>query len=383
MTSKLPQKFLLNRSDAIGDNILTMPMLAAIKEFYPDSQVAMLISPRCLELYHNHPFVDEVYTIDKKKNFFSRLIDLWRIFSRFSPDHYLFVGGDQLASLVALFKGVPSRGGLISKWQSFLTLNKGVRQKRSVVAMHEAEYNLELLRPFGIEYHYTQKSQYAPQINVDSEEVKICYEEFLKDCESHGKSTQGELLFIHPGMTGHTLNWSSRNYGRLIERMERNFPGRYIYVISFTPSDEPYLTGLRDHLESLKKHLPFERIVFLDGSAKGLRHYIHLLSKASLFIGPSTGTTHIANTLGVKTVALYSPIKVQSAMRWGPFKRDSNKLEILVPDVVCGESFECAGQSCPYYECMAKIEVEDVIRAAAQLNPQRSNTGVTHDQSHQ
>lgn len=374
MSTTLPQKFLLNRSDAIGDNILTMPMMAAIKEFYPDAQVAVLVSPRCLELYQNHPFVDEVYPYEKKKNIFSRFKDLWTVFKRYAPDHYLFVGGDQLASIVAMLQGVPSRGGLVSKWQSFLTLNKGVRQKRSVVAMHEAEYNLELLRPFGIDYHYTQKDKYAPQIHLNKEEVKICFEEFLKDLQAQGKLVDGELLFIHPGMTGHTLNWSSRNYGRLIERLERNFPKRYVYVISYTPSDEPYLLGLRDHLDSLRKSLPFERIVFFNGAEKGLRHYINILSEAALFIGPSTGTTHIANTLGVKTVTLYSPIKVQSTMRWGPFIRDASKLKILVPDVVCGESFECAGQSCPYYECMSKIEVEDVIRACAEIHPQRSSS---------
>jgi hypothetical protein len=66
-------------------------------------------------------------------------------------------------------------------------------------------------------------------------------------------------------------------------------------------------------------------------------------------------------------VGLYSPIKVQSSLRWGPFKRTSDKVKVIVPDVVCGETIHCAGAVCPYHECMAKVEVEDVFMAVKEL----------------
>jgi len=44
--------------------------------------------------------------------------------------------------------------------------------------------------------------------------------------------------------------------------------------------------------------------------------------------------------------------------------KSKEKLKILVPDVICGEVNSCALKACPYYECMAKIEVEDVINQA-------------------
>ena len=92
-----------------------------------------------------------------------------------------------------------------------------------------------------------------------------------------------------------------------------------------------------------------------------------VIKKAEIFIGPSTGPTHIANDLGVKMVGIYSPIKVQSAGRWGPINRDKNKTRVVVPDAVCGEKFECAGDICPYYECMGKIEVEDIFNEVKSL----------------
>jgi hypothetical protein len=54
-------------------------------------------------------------------------------------------------------------------------------------------------------------------------------------------------------------------------------------------------------------------------------------------------------------------------MRWGPFNQDPKRVRVVVPDVVCGQSYNCAGESCPYYKCMGKIEVDDVVDIAIEL----------------
>ena len=52
-----------------------------------------------------------------------------------------------LALFLASFR---YRVGPLSKPHSFLFYNRGVRQRRSHVEMHEADYNLQLLRRLGI-----------------------------------------------------------------------------------------------------------------------------------------------------------------------------------------------------------------------------------------
>ena len=54
-----------------------------------------------------------------------------------------------------------------------------------------------------------------------------------------------------------------------------------------------------------------------------------LLSKAKLFLGNSTGPIHIAAAVGTFVVGLYSPVKVESPLRWGPL---TDKKKIFVPD---------------------------------------------------
>ncbi len=353
-------KFLINRSDAIGDNILTMPMAQAIKEMFPNAQVAFLTSFICRDIYQNHPYIDKVYYINKKDTYFRKVKKCFQIFSDYQPDYYFYVGGTQTPNFVAWLKGVSFRGGLQSRFGTFFTLNEGIRQKRSQVAEHESFYNIELLS--GIEeFSKVRHKSYLPTINL--KEDPECISSFNADLVEKGLDTQKKYIVIHPGMTGHTLNWPSENYAELIQRIEFLYPDQYNFIVSYTPSDHKYVEGVRRKLQDYIKIK--DLVFFFDGSKKGLRNYMQVLSKADAFIGPSTGTTHIAAVIGIPVIGIYSPIKVQSALRWAP--RGSGVIKVVNPDVVCGEDKSCAKEACPYYPCMSKIEVVDIVESFKQI----------------
>jgi ADP-heptose:LPS heptosyltransferase len=216
----------------------------------------------------------------------------------------------------------------------------------------------------GINYHFSDRLKYVPEIVLDeNEKQKICYD-FSDTLKKEKMNSDLPYIFIHPGMGPHSLNWSSRNYGRLILKLEQKFPKRFNFVISHTPSDYYSLQGVKDVLEKKENAFLNDRVYFFNGQIKGLRHLLNVLSQAKLYIGPSTGMTHAAATLSVPVVALFSPIKAQSAQRWSPITQLPQKLRISVPDVICGEVLKCAERACPYYECMGKIEVDDIVKNA-------------------
>jgi heptosyltransferase-3 len=360
-------KVLINRSDAIGDSILTSPMAKIIKEKYPEAKITFLISNKSADIFKSHPYIDNYRIYHRNARFYLKIREIFKIFSEFKPDHYFYVGGGYLPNFVAWFTRVAFRGGLKSRWHTYLFLNKGVRQKRSMVTMHEMEYNLSLLAPMGIEYNYRDKAHYSPDISLSQDELEKNFNHFKKELSDQGIETDLKMIFIHPGMTGHTLNWSSRNYARLILKFEQKFPEKFLFIISHTPSDNTFLLGLKEVLARRENNFLKNRLYFFNGQKEGLRHYMSVLNHAAVFVGPSTGTTHIAAVLGVPVVSLYSPIKVQSALRWGPIARNNYKIKILVPDVICGEVKKCALRECPYFECMGKIEVEDVMKQAVAM----------------
>ena len=360
-------KVLINRSDAIGDSILTSSMAKVIKEKFPEAKIVFLIAAKSADVFKGHPYIDEVKIYHRNARFYLKIREIIKIFSEIKPTHYFYVGGGYLPNFVSWLTMVPFRGGLKSRWHTYLFLNKGTRQKRSMVTMHEMEYNLNLLAPMGIDYNFQDKNKFSPEIILTEEEKKVELEHFNKDLNIQGVESGRKMIFIHPGMTGHTLNWPPKNYGRLILKLEQKFPEKFIFVVSYTPGDNFYLQGVKEILDRGENDFLKNRIYYFNGIKHGLRNYMSVLSQASLFVGPSTGTTHIAAVLGVPVVGLYSPIKIQSALRWGPLSKNTEKTKILVPDVICGEVKKCAEKACPYYECMGKIEVEDVVKQATSI----------------
>lgn len=358
-------KFVVNRSDAIGDTLLTLPMLALLKRENPESHITFICSDKVSDLMKETDLIDELIVLEQKDGFIKKFRKSNNAFKG-KVDAYIYAGGSHIPSLAAKLNWVEKRVGVLAKWPAFFLLNHGQRQSRSLVEMHEAEYNLNLLNGLKIKYQSSDRDALPLSLTVTETEKNATLAEFKHFLSEQNKEYR-DLIVIHPGMTGHTLNWQSRNYGRFILKMEKAFPDKFTYVISYTPSDEPYLEGIRDHIQNRIDGDLLNRVVFFNGAEKGLVFYKNFLASAKLFIGPSTGTTHIANAVGTPVVAIYSPIKVQSPMRWKPFNRSSDKLSVVVPDVVCGEQFSCAGESCPYYECMAKIEVIEVIEQAEKL----------------
>ena len=321
-------RILIARTDAIGDTILTLPMASFLKKNIPQCKIAFVVAPKCLDLFESHPYVDEVWELDRGLSWIRQITSLSKKFSDFNPTHFFFVGGCQIPSLLACLKRVSFRGGLLSRWPGFFLLNRGVRQRRSKKKMHESHYNLQLLGPLDIPFKDEEFSAYTPSITLKEEEISQAWKNFQGQLKEINLPLNKELIFIHPGMTGHTLNWPTDNYARLIEHFEKIHPQRFLFVISHTPSDQRYVDSIKKYLEGIR----FKGDVFyFDGSIKGLRHYMGVLLQAKIFVGPSTGTTHLANVLKIKTVALYPPKEVQHPERWRPFNQDPSILRIVLP----------------------------------------------------
>lgn len=142
-------RVLINRTDAIGDSILTTSMAKMIKEKFPDAHITFLVSPKCADIFKLHPYVDDFKIYHRNARFYIKIREIFRIFTQVQPNYYFYVGGGYLPNFIAWLSRVPFRGGLRSRWHTYLFLNKGVRQKRSMVTMHELEFNLNLLTPSG------------------------------------------------------------------------------------------------------------------------------------------------------------------------------------------------------------------------------------------
>ena len=97
-----------------------------------------------------------------------------------------------------------------------------------------------------------------------------------------------------------------------------------------------------------------------------LRELMAVISASNIVISGSTGPAHMAAALGVGTVSLFDPRRNQSPTRWKPLGRGV----ILLPEVPTCE--KCIQEACPYWDCLDRISVHEVLNRVRQVLEERS-----------
>jgi ADP-heptose:LPS heptosyltransferase len=115
-----------------------------------------------------------------------------------------------------------------------------------------------------------------------------------------------------------------------------------------------------NHFFFLGKINPF--CVNLTGKLR-IEELAAVLSKAALFIGHDTGTTHMASYLGVPTVGIYAAVGDINV--WASKGGD---VTVIRADMPCSPCYlrhihECAFE----HACITAITVDDVYRAAREM----------------
>ncbi len=333
-------KILITRTDRIGDLVLSTPVFEALKKHIPQSYIIVMAKKDVINILNGNPFIDEMIMYDpsgvhKGLKGALELADTLRekridiaveLFMSFYP------------ALAISLAGIKMRIGPGSRIYSSILLTHVIKQERKQSKYNEALYNLMLLKPLGIE-----DINIKPRIYL-SDNKDSC-EKFLLN---NGLKPFGYVV-VHPGMGGSAKNWSAVNYASLIGAITRHL--KLPVLITGSNAD---LSIVKTIMGLLKPDQYIKNMCCVL-SLEQLKT-IMFFSKA--VVGPSTGPMHIAAALYKPTIALFSPLKAQSKVRWAPYLLDN--VSILSPNVVCDKN-HCYNK-CIHYDCMNIIKVQDVIK---------------------
>lgn len=174
--------------------------------------------------------------------------------------------------------------------------------KRSKSIKNEADYNLDLVRSINPKL-YDNNFEINTKIIYDKEHEKVA-QNWLDNNEID------KFVLIHPFSGGSAKNITDVQYSELIKKiLEEN--KKYSVVISSSFQD-------KERAEKIKNNSKFEN-VYVFANEGSLLNLAALIDKSSLFLGTSTGPTHIAGALGKNIVGIYPIKKTQSPLRWGVY----------------------------------------------------------------
>lgn len=327
-----PHRFLLSRTDRLGDLILSTPVATALKKHFPAAEVFFLARPGAAEILRIHPHVDGVIEFDPA----APKTD-WK--ARLRAQHF--------DAALALFPrpelawafyraGIPRRIGTGYRWYSLLYTQR-IYEHRKNARRHEAEYNLQLLEPLGIadaqvEFHYQFSPPQEKKLAARLAELGIAE----------------KFAVLHPGSGGSARDWPPESFATLADHLAG--PRRLQVVLTGTAAEKALTQSI----------LQRARIKPIDLAGRlNLIELAGLLRRAALFVGNSTGPLHLAVMMGTPVMAFYPPITACRPERWGPYGRRGDVLMSQQQECfICRKSRErvCA--------CLRNISVAAAIQKA-------------------
>ena len=341
---------LITRTDRIGDLVLSLPAIRTIKKKFPDEPIHLMVSSYAYPIVEHYPGIDSIIKYDRGEDGSSDVDRTKQLIQKVSELNcrvaLLLVYDSNVLSIIKK-AGIKERYGPLTKIRGFFSYTKWLSQHRSRVEQHELEYNLDLLKLIGVQ---ESEFDYSLELPVPKTSVERAFEK-LK--EIGFKEPEGGYIIIHPSMGGSALNWTYAFYTELASRLSQD-TGLPI-VVTGTSNDSHITASITQHIAGTS---------FNAAGIFSLHELIGVISKTRLFIAPSTGPLHISAAIGIPTVGIFSPVKVQTAKRWGPYSKDS---VTVTPQVDCPGKLECLGEKCKHNSCMDLVSVDEVFEKAKKI----------------
>jgi heptosyltransferase III len=330
-----PKNLLIVRTDRIGDVVLSLPLAEIVKKYYPDCRVTFLLKDYTKSLATGHPFIDDILILKEKNNKIS-LIDNIKQVKNISFDAVVVVYPTFFTSLIIFLSGVHYRIGTGYRWYSLL-FNYKIYEHRKNALKHELEYNVNLLKYFGIEENVNPGN-----INFNLQIEPRNDERVRTILKVKGIDFKKPIIIIHPGSGGSAVDLPLNKFKELIEVIYNNL------------STEILVTGTKSEMDICHN-------LFIPGKSKNLAGLFDLaelkalINYSDIFIANSTGPLHIAAALGKFVIGFYPKIPQCSPIRWGPY---SVKSKVFTPKLECSN---CTREQCERLDCMNTIEVSEIF----------------------
>lgn len=335
-------KILIRATNWVGDAIMALPAIRAVRVKFPEARIAILARPYVLDIYRDQNVADELIAYDRTgeyKGFHGREKLAAHLRAR-NFDVALLLQNAFDAAFLAWRAKIPERIGYARDGRSLLLTKAIAVPKPNEIPAHERFYYLELLR------------------RVDWLEQSPTIDTIALDVPREKGSRAEELLVAAGARSGRTriAVGAGASYGsakcwlpeRFAETLNLLAAERDCDVILFgTASEAAVSNAIGAELK--------DRPIDLTGKT-AIADLPALLSRCNLFIGNDSGAMHVAGAVGLPVVAIFGPTDPNGTAPVTP------KCTVVQQKPYCSP---CFLRKCPTdHRCMTAIAPQMVHTAA-------------------
>lgn len=334
-------KILVRATNWVGDAILAMPALRAVRTKFPEASISVVARPYVAAIYRDQEICDELIEYDAKgehRGWSGRE----RIISELREKKFdvaLLLQNAFDAAWLAWRAGIPKRIGYARDGRSLLLTEAIAVPRANEIPAHEKFYYLELLR----RAKWLEKLPEVEEICLRvPDEKRARAEEKLVKAGAHSGTRR---VAIGAGASyGSAKCWLPDRFAVWANRFQDEYDAQ---VILFgTPGE----AAVNAAIAGAMKRKPVD----LTGKTD-IGELPALLSLCDLFVGNDSGAMHVAAAVGLPVVAIFGPT---DPLGTAPVTRKSS---IVQEKPYCSP---CFLRRCPTdHRCMTHVTVEMVSEA--------------------
>jgi heptosyltransferase-2 len=259
---------LIVRGGAIGDFILTLPALAALRNTFPETHLEVLGYPNVAELARAGGLIDAFRSIEAGplSRFFARNAKLDQGWADYFDSFNLIIS--YLYDPDRIFQ---TNVGRASKAQFI----QGRHRPDEALDEHATSVFLKPLESLAI-----FDAEHIPKLNLPAPSVSLA----------------GRWMALHPGSGSERKNWKIDRWTELVRWLQQETDFNILLVGGEAE-------GMR--LDHLARNIPSAR--FRRAERLPLAELAGHLRRCELFLGHDSGITHLAAAVGCPVVSLWGP----------------------------------------------------------------------------
>ncbi len=330
-------KVLLFKIGAIGDVLMTTPLIRQLRKEFPFAQIDYLVGKMASKALEGNKNIDRLIVFDQNIFLKKKIIDYFKLIKSIRKEKYdvVFVLDKHLIfNLTAFLFGIPERIGF-DRGREGVFLTRKVKYGK---LRHERLYYLDLAHAFGLKVDYSDTDL---DIFIPESDKKFA-DEFFK------KHNLSDVICVIPGGAKNPAvgvddirRWPLDNFVSLVKQIKKP-------VILCGGVDD---SKINDYVvkKSGKKNI-------WNMANPSIKKSAALMAKCSKIVCNDSGPMHIASAVNKHIISLFGP---SNPARKAPLNKEA--VSIWHDDDIYEDDYEIYGKKPKNKEFMRRIKVEEVL----------------------